>query len=318
LMDTPAAPVSAEAAQKELAQLDARINAILPPRYVGCFEAVPPNSMGSAKLAYEQDGRVAWGEIWTTFCHLALAGGPPHRGRLLPAVPTSEALSFPAEQAAVVAEIKRAIRLTSDLPPAEEQPPGWVVIRCYDEDMAAWLVRAIVAENVTARHAGPLLYVPAGPHFRIEKEIKNVVVCVAKTCHYLLEHVDPNARPRGFGHDLIEPALPDDVAAAPEEYRLAAERLRERLSLCTGLKAIVADSVGWIGLECASEEMVIWMQRAVIVENVLARREADILFVPVCMGNESSMIQERLEYAIRRVHRLWLLYAAITLAGSKD
>ena len=64
----------------ELAALDAKINALLPPQYQHCYTTVSPNSMGSAGLKYGPDGRVAWDEIWTTFCDLALAGGPPHRG----------------------------------------------------------------------------------------------------------------------------------------------------------------------------------------------------------------------------------------------
>ncbi|MGC4003133.1 MAG: hypothetical protein QM811_08345 [Pirellulales bacterium] len=90
--------------------LEARINALLPPRYVGCFEDVAPSSMGSAQLRYDDQGRVVWGEIWTTFCHLALAGGPPHRGRLLDAVADDELHSSPAESAGVTAELERCAR----------------------------------------------------------------------------------------------------------------------------------------------------------------------------------------------------------------
>src|SRR6202000_1354978 len=52
--------------------------------------------------------------------------------------------------------------------------------------MAGWLVRAITMENVSAHADGMVLHLPAGPHFRLEKEIKNVIVSIAKTCHYWL------------------------------------------------------------------------------------------------------------------------------------
>jgi hypothetical protein len=221
---------------------------------------------------------------------------------------SSEALALPAEQAAVVAEIKRAIRLTCDLPPTAEQPPGWVGILCDDADMAGWLVRAIVAENVTARGEANILYVPAGPQFRIEKEIKNVVVCVAKACHYLLEHVDPKARPRGFER-LIEPALPDDIAASPGKHRLAADALRDELSQQTGLKTVTAESAGWIGIECESDEMAVWMLRAIVVENILARREGRTLFVPGCAPEPSSADAEKVQRVVSQAHRWWLLHA---------
>lgn len=58
----------------ELAALDARINALLPPRYQHFYTSVSPCSLGSAGLRYGRDGRIAWDEIWTTFCDLALAG----------------------------------------------------------------------------------------------------------------------------------------------------------------------------------------------------------------------------------------------------
>ena len=283
-----------EADEHELAALDAKINALLPPRYVGCFEEVSPKSMGSASLKYLPDGRVAWGEIWTTFCHLALAGGPPHRGRLLPAVSAKESLDHPAEQEAVVSEIRRGIRLSADLPTMDETLPGWVAIGCHDEDMAAWLVRAIVAENVSARHAGDILYVPAGPTFRLEKEMKNVIVSVAKTCHYLLDHVGKDARPRGFEPNLTQPPLPDEIAANPTKYQSALGDLQTRLRAATNLETVPAESPGWLGIQCDSEEMATWMLRAVAVANTLARREEAVLFVPVVISDESDETEDKL------------------------
>jgi sirohydrochlorin cobaltochelatase len=59
---------------------------------------------------------------------------------------------------------------------------------CTDEEMALWMLRAIVVENVAVRREGRVLYLPAGPAFQIEAEIKNVVTVVAKTHHYWTEH----------------------------------------------------------------------------------------------------------------------------------
>src|SRR5215831_10911228 len=75
-----------------LEALEARLRAILPAQYRDTYEDVVPVSMGSAGLKYDPDGRVAWDQIWGSFCDLAMAGGPPHRGTLLlPA--TAEAIS---------------------------------------------------------------------------------------------------------------------------------------------------------------------------------------------------------------------------------
>ena len=145
--------------------------------------------MRSAPLRYDGDGRVAWDRVWTDFCDLALAGGPPHRGTLLEPVDPAEILAAPREYALVVAEIERGLRLvTEGLPIVPGTAPGWVGLRCPDERTAAWLARAIDAENVAVRREGVVLSLPAGPRFRREEEIKNVVTVVAKTYHYWREH----------------------------------------------------------------------------------------------------------------------------------
>ena len=178
----------------ELKALDAKLKALLPSVYHSCYESVQPVSMGSAELKFGPDGRVAWDQIWTSFCHLALAGGPPHRGTLLEPVSLEEVQAAPEAYQSVTQEIGRGIWLTTELPILPSIAPGWIGVRCQDEEMAAWLVRAIVAENVMARRQDHFLYLPAGPHFRLEKEIKNVITVLAKTCHYWTDHMPANAR----------------------------------------------------------------------------------------------------------------------------
>ena len=61
--------------------------------------------------------------------------------------------------------------------------------------MALWILRAIVVENVCVRREGNVVYLPAGPAFCLDKEIKNVITVVAKTHHYWTEHIlDPSLR----------------------------------------------------------------------------------------------------------------------------
>jgi sirohydrochlorin cobaltochelatase len=127
----------------ELAALDAKVNALLPPRYQHCYASVSPNSMGSAGLRYGPDGKVAWDEIWTTFCDLALAGGPPHRGKLLEPVSEAEAAAESARYGIVVAEIERAIGLTTGLRVRTGYVAGWVGVQCGSVEEAAWLQFAI-------------------------------------------------------------------------------------------------------------------------------------------------------------------------------
>ena len=144
--------------------------------------------MAAAPMKYGDDGSADWGNMWDSFCALALDGGPPHRATMLHA--PQPAHNDSAAYAAVVAEIRRGIELVSGLT-TEPGAPGWVAVRCTDAAMAAWLAEAITGENVQARSEGRNLYVPAGEDWALSGEIKNVITAVAKTTHYWGEHVPP-------------------------------------------------------------------------------------------------------------------------------
>jgi sirohydrochlorin cobaltochelatase len=88
----------------------------------------------------------------------------------------------------VLFEIERGLRLVTGLSTERSDTPGWVGLRCEDELMARWLVRAIAVENVSVRREGVVIFLPAAPTFRLDQEIKNVVTVVAKTYHYWSEH----------------------------------------------------------------------------------------------------------------------------------
>jgi sirohydrochlorin cobaltochelatase len=145
--------------------------------------------MGAAGLKFADDGGVAWDEIWTDFCDLALAGGPPHRGTLLEPVNPAEVEANPGGYEKTLAELERGLTMVTGLSVVRSANPGWIGLACDSEDMALWLLRAIVVENVSVRREDKVLYFPAGPNFRLEKEIKNVVTVVAKTNHYWQEHI---------------------------------------------------------------------------------------------------------------------------------
>ncbi len=144
--------------------------------------------MGSAPMRYNEDGEIAWDEMWTGFCDLALAGGPSHRSTLLEPVTPQEALADPAGYERVVTEIERGLRLVTGLSTVRSSTPGWVGLQCESQEMALWLLRAIIVENICVRREGATLFFPAGPHFHLEAEVKNVITSVAKTNHYWKEH----------------------------------------------------------------------------------------------------------------------------------
>jgi hypothetical protein len=142
--------------------------------------------MSSAPFLWRQDGRPDWRSMWTSFCELALYGGPPHRG-------PESALRAPAGPAAVseaemLGEMRRGIWETTGLY-AESIEPGWLTVTCESPEMAAWLCAAIILENVGARVEEDRLLLPAGPGYRLQDEVKSIVTVVAKTHHYWQAHV---------------------------------------------------------------------------------------------------------------------------------
>lgn len=176
-------------------QLSQKIDAILPPRYQGRTDDVSAAPMTAADLVFDDDGQVAWNQVFgvddpdNPFCELALAGGPSHRGTLLEAVPAEQCCAEPGKYAAAVAEIKRGISMITGLPVFVSETPGWIGVQCEDEEMAIWLVRAIIVENVMVRREDDVIYLPVGPHFTLTNEVKSIVTVTAKTHHYWNEHV---------------------------------------------------------------------------------------------------------------------------------
>lgn len=168
----------------------------LPSEYVENLDSVSPRSMGSAVIAPDETGLVPWDKIWTSFCDLAMAGGPPHRGRLLEPVSIEEIRAGIDAYAGVEREIRRGIGLASGLHTVDSPYLGWVGVECQSEEMAAWLLRAILVENISVRREKSRLYLPAGPNYRLEKEIKNVITAVAKTTHYWQAHLRSRQPPK--------------------------------------------------------------------------------------------------------------------------
>src|SRR5262245_3766334 len=146
----------------------------------------PALAMSSAPFLWRDDGRPDWSGMWTTFCELALYGGPPPRG-------PEGALRAPASRLSrsygeMLAEMRRGIRETTGLY-SESAEPGWLAVTCESPTMAAWMCAAIILENVTARVDDDRLLLPAGPGYTLKDEVKSIITVVAKTHHYWSAHV---------------------------------------------------------------------------------------------------------------------------------
>jgi sirohydrochlorin cobaltochelatase len=288
--------------------LNLRIRTLLPPEYQDSYESVQPVPMKSAGLQYDTDGRVAWDRIWGSFCDLAMAGGPPHKGTLLEPATPSAVDAEPGRYDEVSEEICRGIVLATDLDARTSNSPGWIKVACYSQAMAGWLLRAIVMENVAVRAEGMALYVPAAPHFRLAQEIKNVITVVAKTSHYWLGHL-PDAQKLSIASlltylDKESPLIVPTVAEGSDA--VAGQTLRTRLDGTirrdTGLEAAGPKYTGWLGVNCPSVTRAIWMMRALVASNVLARREGTVLFVPVAPSTDPR--GERVADCVAHIHAL--------------
>jgi len=171
-----------------LVEIEAQIEALLPPRYKNGTTA-DASPMPGANLKYDAQGDVAWGDMWEDFCDLALAGGPAHRETLLEPVDPALIKLNPSGYQNTLDELKRGFALVTDLPVIESNSPGWIGLQCNSEEMAIWLLRAIVVENVFARRESTTLLLPAGPQFQLTDQIKSIITVVAKTNHYWQEHI---------------------------------------------------------------------------------------------------------------------------------
>ena len=272
-----------------LAELDARLRTLLPPDYQDKYESIVPAPMRSAGLKFAPDGSVAWDDIWGSFCDLAMAGGPPHKGRLLgPGVADLPGGRSTDQLEHVVAEIRRGVEMVTNMPCDPAPTPGWVRVECYSGTMAGWLLRAITMENVAVRADAVFLDLPVSAAFRLEKEIKNVITVIAKTSHYWLEHM-PRGQQRAIADlfaslahssPLVEPAWPETDAERTECARTA-QVTAQHVRTLTGMNATESVHRGWLGVSCTDVPSAVWMMRALVCLNVLARREETTLFVPV-------------------------------------
>jgi hypothetical protein len=143
--------------------------------------------MSSAEFIWRDDGRPDWAAMWTSFCDLALFGGPPHRGEDA-ALRVADQPAGAAKDSDAVGEIRRGIFETTGLfsEPFDER---WLSVTTNAPRMAAWMAAAIILENVEARFDEERLLVPASASFELKNEVKSVIIVVAKVHHYWLEHV---------------------------------------------------------------------------------------------------------------------------------
>ena len=70
----------------------------------------------------------------------------------------------------------------------------------------------------------------------------------------------------------------------------------------TGLTVSSHRYPGWLGLDCPSVAIAVWMMRALVVTNVLSRREESALFIPLDADTDPG--GERVCQTLVRIHGL--------------
>src|SRR5437868_14658423 len=118
---------------------------------------------------------------------------------------------------------------------------------------------------------------------------------MAKTYHYWAYHMPASpwtdvAAPS----ELLEPALPSEALGAADAYNVVVDEVRRGIRETTGWPTIQSPYLGWVGVQCADVEMAVWLLRALVVENVMVRREDKFLYLPA-----SRKFQERDEFSRR-------------------
>ena len=114
-----------------------------------------------------------------------------------------------------------------------------------------------------------------------EREIKNVVTVLAKTCHYWSGHIPPEQRER-IATLFVDLALDTPLLVpSTEEDGGAGDDVAEAIARHTALTRSPLRYRGWLGLDCGLVPRAVWLMRALVTDNVLARREGTVLFVPI-------------------------------------
>jgi len=159
--------------------------AVLAPRHGGKGDV-------QMRIPVDDSGQVDWKrllqDIHRTGSHneIALAGGTPRRKSLIE--PRTGADAAKPGYVQVASELAKGLNLASSAS-VVEGTPGWLGLSCGSDDMAAWILRALAAENITVRREGTTVFVPVASGFSLENEIVDIVLAVASVFHFFDDHI---------------------------------------------------------------------------------------------------------------------------------
>ena len=90
--------------------------------------------------------------------------------------------------------------------------------------------------------------------------------------------------------ELLAAVTAESCAQEIGKYRAVVSEIERGIQMVTGLPTLKSETRGWVGVQCANDAMAIWLVRAIIVENVMVRREGDVLYLPA--GAEFTLKNE--------------------------
>ncbi len=105
--------------------------------------------------------------------------------------------------------------------------------------------------------------------------------------------------------ELLVPPLREDVLARPDEQAKVLDELTRGLRQITGWPLIRDAAPGWIGLVCPDADAAVWLLRAVLTENVAARREGVTLFLPAGPDFQLGKEIKNIVTVVAKTHHYW-------------
>ena len=109
---------------------------------------------------------------------------------------------------------------------------------------------------------------------------------------------------------LLEAPPREEALAQPARQAEVLRELERGIRAITGLDVILDGPPGWIGVVCRTEAMAIWLVRAIVVENVMARREGAVLYLPAGPGFTLGGEIRNVVTALAKSHHYWLEHAS--------
>jgi hypothetical protein len=104
---------------------------------------------------------------------------------------------------------------------------------------------------------------------------------------------------------LLEPIAPSEVENDPGAYAQVVAEIERGIKLVTSLTTLPSSIPGWVAVECEDEMMAIWLQQAILAENVSVRRDNTKLYLPAGPTFQLKAEIKNVITVIAKTHHYW-------------